>query len=213
MKITDFDLAQLCAASYDPSAVWDHSWTADDIHVTHKHVDDVDGFKSGVDIIVFRGSISFLDWWRDLEWLPHKHPRLGWCHAGFLRYMDLVFEEVNAVIGRDVIVTGHSLGGARASILAGLLLDHGSQLVARVTFGSPKPGFRKLATIIQQSGCGSRSYRNGIDPVPEVPIAFSLLPYVDPSPLLLPLEISPAARAELPTSWHAIGNYVKGVSA
>jgi hypothetical protein len=202
--ITDAQLAQLCADAYNPQAVWDTVWTADDIHVTHKIIE-------GTDIIVFRGSVDFVDWLADFDALPHKHPRLGWCHAGFLRYMDLVFENIMAVVGKEIIVTGHSLGAARASILAGLLIDHGSALKARVVFGEPRPAFRQLATIIQQSGCESRSYRNGADPVTQVPISFDpLLPYRHPSPLI-DINVSPDPGDLSPLQYHHINLYVKGV--
>lgn len=200
--ITDNDLALLCQASYDPGAVWDHAWTADDIHVTHKMVE-------GVSVIVFRGSIDVNDWLADFDALPHKHPRLGWCHAGFLRYLDLVFENIMAVVGRDIIVTGHSLGAARASLLAGLLLDHGSQVMARVTFGEPRPAFKRLGEIIGNSGCISRSYRNGIDPVPLVPaFLWPLLPYQH---VTEPLAISnPPDDSIVPSFWHSIDLYAAG---
>ena len=203
MTITDQTLAHLCAASYAPGAVWDTVWTADDIHVTHKEVE-------GVSVIVFRGSVDLNDWLADFDALPHKHPRLGWCHAGFLRYLDLVFENILAVCGRDIIVTGHSLGAARASIMAGLFLDHGSQLMARVVFGEPRPAFKRLAQIISDSGCVSRSYRNGLDPVPLVPVPFwPLLPYVHPTE---PIAVSaPPANADLPTEWHNIALYQTAV--
>lgn len=175
MSLTDADLAELCAASYKPAYQWDNAWSAQDIHVAHKLIE-------GIDVIVFRGSVDYIDWVRDFKGIPEKHPRLGWCHDGFLDYMDLVFEEVMAVIGRDIIVTGHSLGAARASILAGLLVSHGSKLVARVVFGEPRPGFNQLATILRQSGAQLRSYRNGSDPVTQVPELFGR--YVHPSPLI-----------------------------
>jgi hypothetical protein len=200
--ITDNTLALLCVASYDPNAKWDHVWTGNDIHVTHIQVD-------GVDIIVFRGSVDAQDWWLDLDAVPHKHPRLGWCHAGFLKYMDLVFENIMAVVGRNVIFCGHSLGAARASIMTGLFLDHGSQVMARVTFGEPRPAFDRLAEIIAKSGCVSRSYRNGLDPVPEFPVPFwPLFPYRRVTEPLM-FEKSPANV--IPSEWHNVHLYGAGV--
>lgn len=200
--ITDHDLAVLCAASYNDDAKWDHEWTASDIYVFHVEVE-------GTDILVFRGSHNVHDWLVDFDALPHKHPRIGWCHAGFLRYMDLVLEEVMSVIGKDIIVTGHSLGAARASILAGLLIDHGALIRSRVVFGEPKPGFKRLATILQQSGCELRSYRNLQDPVTEVPLTLSLLPYMRASPLI-PISV-PADDGNDILHEHHIGLYVSGM--
>jgi Lipase (class 3) len=209
--ITDQTLAQLCAATYDPASVWDTVWTSDDVHVCHKVID-------GVDIIACRGSVlkaedgsfSLTDWLRDLDAVPIKHPLLGWVHAGFVKYMDLVFENVLDVVGRDVIITGHSLGAARASDLTGLFLAHGCRVMARVTFGEPRPGFKRLAQIISDSGCVSRSYRNGIDPVPEVPVPFwPLLPYVHITEPL-PFSLAPSEPID-PRMWHNTKLYATGV--
>lgn len=203
---SDYTLAKLCAQIYtEPASSWDNVWQADDIYLAHVMME-------GVDIIVFRGSRTLADWLRDLDALPHKHPLLGWCHGGFLRYMDLVFEEVMSVVGRNIVVTGHSLGAARASILTGLLLAHGSEVEARVVFGEPRPGFNQLRTIIQQSRCQSRSYRNLEDPVPTVPVALgTLLRYVHPSePLRLDESPVETIRQDL-MRFHAIELYVRAL--
>jgi hypothetical protein len=209
---TDQMLAQLCSDSYDSEVIWDHVWTAKDVHVTHRLI-------NGVDVIVCRGSVwtaedgSFnpIDWIRDLDALPVKHPLLGWVHAGFVDYMDLVFENVMDVVGRDVIITGHSLGAARASDLTGLFLAHGCRVMARVTFGEPRPGFKRLAQIISDSGCVSRSYRNGLDPVPEVPVPFwPLLPYIH---VTEPISFNLPPPNPIPTEYHHAPLYAAGVPA
>jgi hypothetical protein len=200
--ITDADLAQLCALSYKPGAEWDHAWTAEEICVYHRVIE-------GVDVIVFRGSVTPADWLRDFKGLPEKHRLLGWCHDGFLDYMDLVFEETMAVVGREIIVTGHSLGAARASILAGLYAAHGSAPIARVVFGEPRPAFKQLRSILRDSGMQLRSYRNVRDPITLVPDLFDL--YVHPSDLL---DIDGGSDASDPLfGQHHIEFYRKGVPA
>jgi Lipase (class 3) len=220
MKITDEYLAFLCLASYDPNSVWTNAWIddKDGIYVTHLLVQDENG--EDVDIIVFRGSQTFLDWLRDLDAIPHKHPLLGWCHSGFLRYMDLVFEQTMAVVGKRIIITGHSLGAARASILTGLYAVNGSPIEARVVFGEPHSGFKQLATILQQSGAELRSYRNNDDPVTEVPLfVMPLLQYVHASPLIKLSEPRAPGDLELlhdhhmPLYYSGIKKYLSGIQA
>jgi hypothetical protein len=199
--VRDRDLAQLCAASYDDSVKWDHVWAAEDVHVAHKATDEGD-------VLVLRGSVDATDWMRDLDAMPVKHPLLGWCHGGFLRYMDLVMEEVMKVCS-PAFITGHSLGAARASILAGLVHCHGFSVKQRVVFGEPRPGFGQLATILSTSGMSLRSYRNCDDPVTEVPVAIEpLLPYQHASALI---QLNAPGEGVDPLKDHHIQLYVKGI--
>jgi len=84
-----------------------------------------------------------------------------------------------------VFLTGHSLGAARASILAGLMIQAGHPPGRLVTFGCPKPGFQMFADIIKP--ITQVSYRNGSDghhdPVTDVPFTFPPEEYVHPVPL------------------------------
>ena len=68
-------------------------------------------------------------------------------------------------------IAGHSLGGALATLAAVDLTHRGWQVVAVVTFGSPKVGqrqFRELYEQLQLSKCTVR-FVNQADPVPWVP--------------------------------------------
>jgi hypothetical protein len=161
--ITPLQCAQQSARIYSDSTGWANYWTFDDVVVGHAQVD-------GSDILVLRGSVNVDDWMRDAAAVPEWHPQLGFCHAGFLAGMDDVFAEVCRALGAKLTITGHSLGGARARILAGLFACNGLPVDTLTVFGSPKPAFVNLARIIQKSGMKHTSYRNRNDIVPTVPL-------------------------------------------
>lgn len=105
-------------------------------------------------LIVFRGTSTLFDVWRDLCCWP---PALAWPlrHRGFQRTWQEVKPQVDAwlagvavKLGRppNVYLGGHSLGGAVATLAA---LDlSGTHKVARVvTLGSPRVGGRSLRSL------------------------------------------------------------------
>lgn len=79
-----------------------------------------------------------------------------------------------------VVATGHSLGGALASLAAGVLRSQGTT-VDLYTYGAPKVGFEGLAQYISDTSKG-QTYRvtHKADPVPKLPPA--LLGYRHSSP-------------------------------
>lgn len=187
--ISDHDAAKLCAAIYDypsdQSAAFDHydDGTEDD-HVCW-------AFKRfpNVDVIVMRGSVSRIDWLRDFDvWVnPFGDKKLRHVHPGFLLGMRNTWEEVASMLdGRPVIVTGHSLGAARAAILTAIMTLEGKAPVRRVVFGEPKPGFLDFNGLI--ASVPGASYCNGDDAghdlVTEVPFSFPPLEYTRATPLI-----------------------------
>ena len=191
--MTDIDLVQACADSYTlPDHYWMHSWSADDINVKHRVI-------NGCDIVSFRGTADVVDWFTDFKAWPADDPVLGMCHAGFLEGMDRVFSEVLPVLGQVIYVTGHSLGAARALIFAALCRKAGRPPAALVGFGTPRVGGSKLASILE--GTPMRLYRNGLDPVTEVPLG---LLYQHP---VKPTQIGNADMAHDPIKDHFIASY------
>lgn len=116
----------------------------------------------GVDVVVFRGSKSFLDWLRNLMavTLPiATNGGLGPLHPGFYQGMPATWRKIARLVGDRVIVIGHSLGGARACVCTGQMALAGVKPLARVVWGCPRPGFQPLADLIKD--VPAWSFRNG----------------------------------------------------
>jgi hypothetical protein len=122
----------------------------------------------GTAYVVYRGTQG--DRWKDLlaDFLffprPWKGP--GWVHWGFWRAESILWPRVRdwlSQCGTDgVVVTGHSLGAAMATVTAARLPD--SRLV---TFGSPRVGTRGFAAAFSAERV--RRYVDCCDGVTRVP--------------------------------------------
>ena len=154
--------AQLCAQVYDTDQGWDHYWSTDDVVCAHRAFSDCDA-------LVFRGSVTFEDWVRDADALPVSDPEVGLVHHGFLAGLDDLLAQALPAMQSPIVLTGHSLGGARARIAAGKLIARHRLVAQVITFGSPKPGYFNLANILQRSSCAHSSYRHASDVVPDLP--------------------------------------------
>ena len=109
-------------------------------------------------IVAFRGTLppswqswpSVLDWLQDLLCEPESRPNVpGMVHTGFYDATSAIIAAVAAAVKRlnptgtkPVYVTGHSLGGAMASIGACIMqaAPYDIEIAQVVTFASPKPG-------------------------------------------------------------------------
>ena len=121
-------------------------------------------------VLVLRGSQDAEDWLRDLDAIPVFDERLGWVHRGFMEGLKDIYNAVrNCTGGEPLSFTGHSLGGARSRLLAGLFISNRLPVKNLVTFGSPKPGFQTLKEIINKSTINHVSYRNNEDVIPTLP--------------------------------------------
>lgn len=151
---------------------------------------------NGVCYVVFRGSCTPLDWVLDaVTWIdPLRHAALGRVHPGFNFAIEAVWQNVKSIIGLStpLVVTGHSLGAARADILTAYANLDGRSPIARIVFGEPKPGFRDFADIVNRSPgiayCNGDN--NGHDLVTDVPFDFPPEEYERPLPLVR-VSISP----------------------
>lgn len=199
--ISPLVLAQICADAYaDAPAGFDHVWEFSGTHAAHRTL-------AGVEVIVFRGSKDALDWIRDAEGFPVWDDRIGFVHAGFMAGMDDALIAACALPGQKA-VTGHSLGGARARILAALLAYSGSPVTQCTVFGSPRPAFANLTRLLQKSGTPHSSYRNRNDPVPLVPYLGGLYEHPDQA---ISLDAAPAADDLEPLRDHHIELYIAGL--
>ena len=129
--MTDLDLAYLSRDAYRAPA-------PGLIRIEHQDI-SADVIDSTVAV---RGTRSYANAKRDLDILPEacaQHPELGLCVAGALDAALGLFPQIPD--GVDT-VTGHSLGGQVAVILAALL---GPRCKLLVTWDAPKAGGIRLA--------------------------------------------------------------------
>ena len=201
---SDHDLARLCAASELNPIGFDY-------------IDD--GAETGVwfgivrrpdnDIVCFRGSITVDDWMRDFYAEMVSLPTVGLVHAGFAENMQLVAAKIKTLIKPNPIITGHSLGAARAAIYGGMLTaDVHEDPVHIVLFGCPRPGGQQLVNCLQNIIVAS--YKNRHDPVTDVPLP---LPDLDYTQVRDFTHIDGMVDTSLPPPFddHHIVNYVKGI--
>ena len=117
---------------------------------------------NGVLWIVYRGSVTKLDWERDFYTFydPFLHDQLGPIHPGFYEGLpDTIQVALNFAKPNDIIgVTGHSLGAGRASLATGLLCIAKKIPAVRIVFGEPHSGKAELAQIVGNVS-RSESYR------------------------------------------------------
>lgn len=190
--MNDLDIFKICVALYStqPVGYWTHLFPIDGSYCAVKRV-------GNIDVVVWRGSTTALDWFQDFLATPaidFQDVRLGPCHAGFLAGVRGVLPEVNAVLGPNVIITGHSLGAAHAFIHAGYLVTgahtpDGKPLIPLkvVVAGSPRPGFGQLKGLLHNAGVPMSSYKNLQDPVTDVPVA-----YLEPAPFTALTDAPPS---------------------
>lgn len=195
-------LAQLCADVYtETPKTFLHVWNFGGTVAAHEKIGDTD-------VVVFRGSLTPQDWVRNLEVFPVWDSRIGFVHGGFLTGVNDVLIAMSLLVGPKVVVTGHSLGGARARILAALLAYHTIPALQCCVFGSPRPGFANMRRVLEKSGTLLQSYRNREDPVPLVPFMGGLYEHTDQ---WVSLD-APAAPDDLePLRDHHMVHYMEGL--
>lgn len=126
------ECARLCNAIYayagDPTEVWDArqdtAGVAWGIKIEGKHA-----------FVVFRGSETLLDWLRDLiSVAPLRHSvyeKLGMMWDGFVLGMPETWAAIWAILApsvangtiTEIVITGHSLGAARAGVASAYALN------------------------------------------------------------------------------------------
>lgn len=131
------------------------------------------------DVLICRGTEGKLaDIQTDVQYRLQQWPadsqnnaHLGFSNQAELILADLKEQQPNAGLERPVWITGHSLGGALAVLLALQLSKiSGFRLAGLVTFGQPKVGDAQLTqAITQQLLPFYRRYVNQRDIVPKLP--------------------------------------------
>jgi hypothetical protein len=161
-------------------------------------------------LIAFRGTAGVADWVADLNFRGIARP-YGTVHRGFFHaFQDVqsqLLQILSAFPGVPVVLTGHSLGGALATVAAAEW--RGQVSVARLyTFGQPAVGAGAFINFFDQH-YANRFFRfvNDNDAVTRVPPGYEhvgRLFHFDSSGNLQGLaESASAGRAETPTMSHA----------
>ena len=133
-------------------------------------------------VVAFRGSeeTGIADWITDLKFVQQVFPydtsknKEVKVHYGFIEayksVREAVLNEVKKTPLKRIICTGHSLGGALATLCA---LDVKYNLpdkeIACYTFGSPKVGNAAFVASYQKRVPNTFRFVNGIDRVPTLP--------------------------------------------
>ena len=125
-------------------------------------------------IIAFRGSESIKDWYHDLKTSRTRVSWLNNClvHSGFIgqytSLRDQLFELLEDHTG-PIVFTGHSLGGALATIGALDFALHKDQQITCCTFGRPRVGDKKFVALFDREVSISTRCVYKKDPVTFVP--------------------------------------------
>ncbi|OJK04868.1 hypothetical protein ASPACDRAFT_1851828 [Aspergillus aculeatus ATCC 16872] len=142
-------------------------------------------------VVSFRGSSSIENWIANLDFIfTDASAVCSGCqvHQGFWKAWSSVADTLTAEIasavtaypGYSLVLTGHSLGGALATIGATVLRNAGYS-VQLYSYGAPRVGNTALANYITSKGSGSNFRVTHLnDVVPRLPPR--LLGYSHPSP-------------------------------
>ena len=150
------------------------SINATQAYVAYK-VNDKGKDKENFAILAFRGTEAdrMADIRADAKAVQTTCPTGGRVHSGFKEHYDDVARRVEELLdhkkikGKPLFITGHSLGGAVATMATRRLRDK-YKIAACYTYGSPRIGTEEWVTQIK-----SPIYRivNSADPVPMVPLS------------------------------------------
>lgn len=127
--------------------------------------------------IVFRGSTNRQNWLANLDARVSRSDAGGFVHHGFADAFSSVRAEVMARLEsllehhqyRNVLVTGHSLGGALACLCAYQLTNPSIHRVQVITFGQPRIGDANWSRRYEAMVPDSLRVVHDLDDVPLVP--------------------------------------------
>ena len=126
--------------------------------------------------MAFRGTDEGADWWDNLNAFPTQE-MFGHFHTGFYRSLEDVWTalygrylELKAEKKRPLFITGHSLGGAMATIAAAKFVHLDMPFTSVYTFGQPRAMSRETVRIFNAE-CKGRFFRfqNNNDIVTRIP--------------------------------------------
>jgi triacylglycerol lipase len=130
------------------------------------------GSLGKITLLAFRGTTNLRNCLTDAETPLMSHPCYpGRVHRGFADAVDHVWPEIQKLLGptsrtAPLWITGHSLGGAMATLASIRLVNDGYTVRAVYTYGSPRVGNREFRDTYRMD-----NYRfvNDNDLVPHLP--------------------------------------------
>ena len=170
-------------------------------------------------IISFRGTSSKADIFADLQ-IYRRVPKFfrrskifGRVHSGFLTQYESVRDQVhlmaNVHASTRVMVTGHSLGGALATLCAlDLAVTNPSLDVDCITFGSPRVGCRRFAKLFTDRVHKHVRCVHNSDLITMIPIAFRF----EHTPGKMKVT-TPGTWVPTPIKDHEMKRYIDGIRA
>lgn len=114
---------------------------------------------SGGVVLAFRGTVDFYGWCTDLNirLSPLEHNGQEKVHRGFRDALDSGWDQIEAAIKElsndyqlPIWVTGHSLGGALATLAAVRLKSEGAPVAPLYTFGAPPIGDQAFCERVER---------------------------------------------------------------
>ena len=176
-------------------------------HDIYPHEDDVliNRDIDGYTILAIEGTKETTDWLTNIKFVLKSDD----CHRGFktnsYRSLSKLVCDYEALDKkRKLVIAGHSLGGATATLIADLILPNNPN-IALVTAGSPRPGGRKLRERLKN--VEHLRFVYGDDIVPKTPPW--VCGYVH-THQPIPLEDANDTRFD-GVADHNMGSYVKAV--
>ena len=166
--VSDLDLAQAALDVYHATGSWD-------IYLQEGPFNSVCwGLRRVNDsfVVALRGSSTPLDWMIDFKADLVDTP-LGKIHSGFASDLYPIVMILEKYKNQRLYLTGHSLGAARASVLAGLMKLNGLDVDGKATFGEPRIGLN-LSPILNITDSTRYVNRRRIeqDPVTLFPLVY-----------------------------------------
>lgn len=195
----------LCSQIYNPipENIFSHVFSVNKVTVGLAIID-------GINTFTFAGSEDITDWLRDADIMPIDTV-LGTISSGAWDGMEQTFDTLKPFLIDKISISGHSLGAMHAIILAGLCAINNIPVDQLTLFAPPKLSYQYLVDIVNKHVNKIYAYRNGIDPVPEVPIDTYLTPWTQIDNYIM-LNIKPEGYDEFdPIKWHSVLLYMKGV--
>lgn len=127
--------------------------------------------------IAFRGTNEINDWLDNLNAFPES-ALFGEFHRGFYRSVEDLWSDIKSQVekiktkegSKPVFITGHSLGGAMASVAAAKYIHQDEPFMSVYTFGQPRAMTRNTARIFNVEASGRYfRFQNNEDIVTRVP--------------------------------------------